>query len=138
MKTVYPTKVSITLILIISIIMGCILISLAVSSKWIPFFIDLLLYVSVVYLMVSIKYEINESQLIIHQAMGKMVIDINTIKSIEPTHTILSAPASSLDRLRISYNKYDEVVISPRQKEAFIRQLQTLNPQIVFKDRENS
>ena len=80
MKTVYPTKVSITLILIISIIMGCILISLAVSSKWIPFFIDLLLYVSVVYLMVSIKYEINESQLIIHQAMGKMVIDINTIK----------------------------------------------------------
>lgn len=136
MKTVYPTKVSITLILIISIIMGCILISLAVSSKWIPFFINLLLYVSVVYLMVSIKYEINESQLIIHQAMGKMVIDINTIKSIEPTHTILSAPASSLDRLRISYNKYDDVVISPRRKEEFIRQLQTINPNIVFKEKE--
>lgn len=136
MKTVYPTKVSITLILIISLIMGCILISLAVSSKWIPFFIDLLLYVSVVYLMVSIKYEINESQLIIHQAMGKMVIDINTIKSIEPTHTILSAPASSLDRLRISYNKYDDVVISPRRKEEFIRQLQSINPNIVFKEKE--
>lgn len=136
MKTVYPTKVSITLILIISIIMGCILISLAVSSKWIPFFIDLLLYVSLVYLMVSIKYEINESQLIIHQAMGKMVIDINTIKSIEPTHTILSAPASSLDRLRISYNKYGDVVISPRRKEEFIRQLQSINPNIVFKEKE--
>ena len=136
MKTVYPTKVSITLILIISLIMGCILISLAVSSKWIPFFIDLLLYISLVYLMVSIKYEINESQLIIHQAMGKMVIDINTIKSIEPTHSILSAPASSLDRLRISYNKYDDVVISPRRKEEFIRQLQTINPNIVFKEKE--
>ena len=136
MKTVYPTKVSITLILIISSIMGCILISLAVSSKWIPFFIDLLLYVSLVYLMVSIKYEINESQLIIHQAMGKMVIDINTIKSIEPTHTILSAPASSLDRLRINYNKYDDIVISPRRKEEFIRQLQTINPNIVFKEKE--
>ena len=136
MKTVYPTKVSITLILIISLIMGCILISLAVSSKWIPFFINLLLYVSVVYLMVSIKYEINESQLIIHQAMGKMVIDINTIKSIEPTHTILSAPASSLDRLRINYNKYDDIVISPRRKEEFIRQLQTINPNIVFKEKE--
>ena len=136
MKTVYPTKVSITLILIISLIMGCILISLAVSSKWIPFFIDLLLYISLVYLMVSIKYEINESQLIIHQAMGKMVIDINTIKSIEPTHTIISAPASSLDRLRISYNKYDDVVISPQRKEEFIRQLQTINPNIVFKEKE--
>ena len=136
MKTVYPTKVSITLILIISLIMGCILISLAVSSKWIPFFINLLLYVSVVYLMVSIKYEINDSQLIIHQAMGKMVIDINTIKSIEPTHTILSAPASSLDRLCISYNKYDDVVISPGRKEEFIRQLHSINPNIVFKEKE--
>jgi len=116
--------------------MGCILISLAVSSKWIPFFIDLLLYISLVYLMVSIKYEINESQLIIHQAIGKMVIDINTIKSIEPTHTILSAPASSLDRLRISYNKYDDVVISPRRKEEFIRQLHSINPNIVFKEKE--
>ena len=130
MKTVYPTKVSITLILIISLIMGCILISLAVSSKWIPFFINLLLYVSVVYLMVSIKYEINESQLIIHQTMGKMIIDINTIKSIEPTHTILSAPASSLDRLRISYNKYDDVVNSPQRKEEFIQHLLSINPQI--------
>lgn len=130
MKTIYRTKVSITLILIISLIMGCILISLAVSSKWIPFFINLLLYVSVVYLMVSIKYEINESQLIIHQTMGKMVIDINTVKSIEPTHTILSAPASSLDRLRISYNKYDDVVISPRRKEEFIQHLLSINPQI--------
>ena len=130
MKTVYRTKVSITLILIISLIMGCILILLAVSSKWIPFFIDLLLYASILYLMVSIKYEINELQLIIHQAMGKMTIDINTIKSIEPTHTILSAPASSLDRLRISYNKYDDVVISPRRTEEFIQHLLSINPQI--------
>ena len=136
MKTVYLTKVSVTLILIISIIMGCILISLAVSGKWIPFFIDLLLYVSVVYLMISIKYEINVSQLIIHQAMGKMVIDISTIKSIEPTHTILSAPASSFDRLRISYNKYDEVIVSPRRKEEFIRHLLSINPDIVLKEKE--
>lgn len=136
MKTVYPTKVSITLILIISLIMGCILISLAVSSKWIPFFIDLLLYASILYLMISIKYEINELQLIIHQAMGKMVIDINTIKSIEPTHTIVSSPAASLDRLRINYNKYDEVIVSPRRKEEFIRQLQTINPNILFKEKK--
>ena len=67
---------------------------------------------------------------------GRQVIDISTIKSIEPTHTILGAPASSLDRLRISYNKYDEVVISPRRKEEFISQLQSINPQIVFKEKQ--
>ena len=139
MKTVYPTKVSVTLVLIISLIMGCILVPYAIKSMWIPFTIILLLHFLLLFMLANIKYVITESQLIIDQSMGKWgkeVIDISTIKSIEPTHTILSAPASSLDRLRISYNKYDEVVISPRRKEEFIRQLQSINPQIVFKEKK--
>ena len=139
MKTVYPTKVSVTLVLIISLIMGCILVPYAIKSMWIPFTIILILHFLLLFMLANIKYVITESQLIIDQSMGKWgkeVIDISTIKSIEPTHTILSAPASSLDRLRISYNKYDEVVISPRRKEEFIRQLQSINPQIVFKEKK--
>ena len=139
MKTVYPTKVSATLVLIISLIMGCILVPYAIKSLWIPFTIILILHFLLLFMLANIKYVITESQLIIDQSMGKWgkeVIDISTIKSIEPTHTILSAPASSLDRLRISYNKYDEVVISPRRKEEFIRQLQSINPQIVFKEKK--
>ena len=139
MKTVYPTKVSVTLVLIISLIMGCILVPYAIKSLWIPFTIILILHFLLLFMLANIKYVITESQLIIDQSLGKWgkeVIDISTIKSIEPTHTILSAPASSLDRLRISYNKYDEVVISPRRKEEFIRQLQSINPQIVFKEKK--
>ncbi len=140
MKTVYPTKVSATLILFVSAAWLCVLSPFVINGLWIHFTVVLVFYFLLLYLMASIKYEINGSQLIVYQFIGKwgkIAIDINTIKGIEPTHTILSAPASSLDRLRISYNKYDDVVISPRRKEAFIRQLQTLNPQIVFKDREN-
>ena len=139
MKTVYPTKVSVTLVLIISLIMGCILVPYAIKSMWIPFTIILILHFLLLFMLANIKYVITESQLIIDQSLGKWgkeVIDISTIKSIEPTHTILSAPASSLDRLRISYNKYDEVVISPRRKEEFISQLQSINPQIVFKEKK--
>ena len=139
MKTVYPTKVSATLVLIISLIMGCILVPYAIKSLWIPFTIILLLHFLLLFMLANIKYVITESQLIIDQSMGKWgkeVIDISTIKSIEPTHTILSAPASSLDRLRISYNKYDDIIISPRRKEEFIRQLQSINPQIVFKEKK--
>jgi hypothetical protein len=139
MKTVYPTKVSATLVLIISLIMGCILVPYAIKSMWIPFTIILILHFLLLFMLANIKYVITESQLIIDQSMGKWgkeVIDISTIKSIEPTHTILSAPASSLDRLRISYNKYDEVVISPRRKEEFISQLQSINPQILFKEKK--
>ena len=139
MKTVYPTKVSVTLVLIISLIMGCILVPYAIKSLWIPFIIILLLHFLLLFMLANIKYVITESQLIIDQSLGKWgkeVIDISTIKSIEPTHTILSAPASSLDRLRISYNKYDDIIISPRRKEEFIRQLQSINPQIVFKEKK--
>ena len=139
MKTVYPTKVSATLVLIISLIMGCILVPYAIKSLWIPFTIILILHFLLLFMLANIKYVITESQLIIDQSLGKWgkeVIDISTIKSIEPTHTILSAPASSLDRLRISYNKYDDIIISPRRKEEFIRQLQSINPQIVFKEKQ--
>ena len=139
MKTVYPTKVSVTLVLIISLIMACILVPYAIKSLWIPFIIILILHFLFLYMLANIKYVITESQFIIDQSLGKwgrQIIDISTIKSIEPTHTILSAPASSLDRLRISYNKYDEVVISPRRKEEFISQLQSINPQIVFKEKQ--
>ena len=139
MKTVYPTKVSATLVLIISLIMGCILVPYAIKSLWIPFTIILILHFLLLFMLANIKYVITESQLIIDQSLGKWgkeVIDISAIKSIEPTHTILSAPASSLDRLRISYNKYDDIIISPRRKEEFIRQLQSINPQIVFKEKK--
>lgn len=139
MKNVYPTKVSVTLVLIISLIMGCILVAYAIKSLWIPFTIILILHFLLLFMLANIKYVITESQLIIDQSLGKWgkeVIDISTIKSIEPTHTILSAPASSLDRLRISYNKYDDIIISPRRKEEFIRQLQSINPQIVFKEKK--
>ncbi|MBR3495778.1 MAG: PH domain-containing protein [Prevotella sp.] len=139
MKTVYPTKVSATLVLIISLIMGCILVPYAIKNLWVPFIIILLLHFLLLFMLANIKYVINESQLIIDQSLGKWgkeVIDISTIKSIEPTHTILGAPASSLDRLRISYNKYDDIIISPRRKEEFIRQLQSINPQIVFKEKK--
>ena len=139
MKTVYPTKVSVTLVLIISLIMGCILVPYAIKSLWIPFTIILILHFLLLFMLANIKYVITESQLIIDQSLGKWgkeVIDISTIKSIEPTHTILSAPASSLDRLRISYNKYDDIIISPRRKEEFISQLQSINPQIVFKEKK--
>ena len=139
MKTVYPTKVSATLVLIISLIMGCILVPYAIKSLWIPFIIILILHFLLLFMLANIKYVITESQLIIDQSLGKWgkeIIDISTIKSIEPTHTILSAPASSLDRLRISYNKYDDIIISPRRKEEFISQLQSINPQIVFKEKK--
>ena len=138
MKTVYPTKISPLLICIVIFfsIVGPVFLCLH-SGEWHPFYICLSIFLLILALFTSIKYEITDTQLIVRQAwFFKEVIDINRIKSIETTHTILSAPAASFDRLRISYNKYDEIVISPRRKEEFISQLQSINPKIVFKEKQ--
>ncbi|NCD69900.1 PH domain-containing protein [Mucilaginibacter agri] len=58
-------------------------------------------------------------------------IEIAKIKSIEPNHSILSAPALSFDRIEIFYNTYDSVIISPKNKEDFIETLKQINPAIV-------
>ena len=57
-------------------------------------------------------------------------IDISSIKSISKTWNPISSPAPSLDRLEIKYGKWDSVIVSPREKQAFIQALQEINPDI--------
>lgn len=59
-------------------------------------------------------------------------IPIASIKKIEPTHTILSAPALSFDRIELFYGKYDSVVISPVNQADFIAELKNINPAIEY------
>jgi hypothetical protein len=77
------------------------------------------------------RYIINDNQLIV---MSTWVvyerIDIFKITKIEKTNSILSSPALSLDRIRIRYNKYDEVLISPKVKKEFVDELLKVNPTI--------
>lgn len=57
-------------------------------------------------------------------------VPIQKIKSIKKTKTWLSSPACSLDRIEISYNKYDSIVISPMNLDGFISDLNAINPSI--------
>ncbi|WP_339887700.1 PH domain-containing protein [uncultured Flavobacterium sp.] len=58
-------------------------------------------------------------------------VEIQTIRKIYKTRNPLSSPALSLDRIAIVYNKYDEVLISPKNKKEFIDELLKINPDIV-------
>lgn len=60
----------------------------------------------------------------------KKTISISSIRKIEPTDSILSAPALSMDRIVVRYNTYDEVVISPKEKKEFTEHLLRINPDI--------
>jgi hypothetical protein len=57
-------------------------------------------------------------------------IQIKSITKIEATKNPISAPATSLDRLEVFYNKYESVIISPKEKRAFIAHLKQLNANI--------
>lgn len=59
-------------------------------------------------------------------------INIKSIRRIVETRNPLSSPAASLDRLEVFYNKYDTVIISPREKAAFVAHLQQIKPEIAF------
>lgn len=58
-------------------------------------------------------------------------VEIQTIRKIYKTRNPLSSPALSLDRIAIVYNKFDEVLISPKNKKEFIDELLKINPDIV-------
>lgn len=72
------------------------------------------------------RYKIKGQQLIVWWTK----IDINSIKKIEKSNSFLSAPALSLDRIEISYNKYDSILISPKDKQGFVDELLKVNPSI--------
>jgi hypothetical protein len=60
-------------------------------------------------------------------------IDIHQIKRIEETNSPLSSPAASFDRIEITYNKFDSVIISPKEKLGFIQDILQINPSIEVK-----
>jgi hypothetical protein len=61
-------------------------------------------------------------------------IEIETIKKIKKTRTLMSSPALSLDRIEIFYNKFDSVIVSPENKAEFVAELKSINPAIEYFD----
>lgn len=56
--------------------------------------------------------------------------EIKDIRRVERTRSMLSSPALSLDRLSIKVGKYDEIVVSPADKNGFVEALLSVNPNI--------
>lgn len=76
---------------------------------------------------------VDEKELIIKSSfLVNIKIDIKTITCIEETKSLISSPALSTDRLKIFYNKYDSVIISPKNKIDFIKDLKSVNSLIII------
>ena len=58
------------------------------------------------------------------------VIPISEITSIEKSYNPLSSPAPSLRRLKVRYSKNRWILISPKEREKLVKELQLINSEI--------
>ena len=101
-------------------------------DRWIPLSILIMIILLGIYLSFTTHYTIDGKNLIVKSGfLVNKTIAISSIKKITETNSLLSAPAMSLDRLEISYGKFDDIIISPKEKQVFITHLLELHPAIL-------
>ena len=133
MATVYKSKVDIWIAVIILFVVAFSLISalreLSVYSpyaKWNALIIAAAGMGLPLWLLLTTRYIVTETQLVVHSGPFRWRIPISEISAMTPTYSPFSAPALSIKRLRIDYGNNKSVVISPRDRDAFIRQINSL------------
>ncbi|HSZ72127.1 MAG TPA: PH domain-containing protein [Cytophagaceae bacterium] len=129
--TTYPTKIGIELVVPIVVVFGISSAFLIYEKAWIGLLINMTAVTGISYVFTSMTYTVEGDTLCINSAlMSELNIDIKSIQRIQETRDPVSSPAASIDRLEILYGQSDRVLISPKCKKEFIRQLKAINPEI--------
>ena len=91
----------------------------------------ILVYAFILYLFLSTEYTIDKEKLKIKSGfIYNKYLNIDKIKSITKTNNPISAPAASFDRIEIHFEKFSSVIISPKDKIGFVKELIKRNPNI--------
>lgn len=127
----FRSKIDLWLPAVLCIALGLPIINGIYERVWQPVAIVLPVAFFITYGFVKLRYCIYGEVLIIKAGIFSYAkIQISEIKRIEKSNSILSSPALSLDRLSMSYGKYEEILVSPKEKQAFIDALLLVNPYI--------
>ena len=82
-----------------------------------------------IWLLVSTVYEVHEENLLIRSGPFRWTIPLSDIRTIEPSKSLISSPALSLNRLRIEYGSYKSILVSPEDQAGFIEAVQNHSAQ---------
>ena len=133
----YKSKVGLGLLGILSLGFGIGLYLIIIDWNSIGALIHLVTFGLVYYLLFSISYEIKNGYLLVnYAAFYQKKIEISGIRQIKETRNPLGSPAASLDRLEIQYGSSGFILVSPKEKMAFIDHLKSLNQEIQVKFRK--
>ena len=83
-----------------------------------------------VWIVLGTRYEFAEHDLLICSGPFRWRVPLEQVRAVAPSRSVLSAPALSLDRLRIAYGRAGSILISPRDKLQFLSELQRRCPGI--------
>ena len=97
-------------------------------------FLILLLSVFITVTFFTTYYEIQENLLVVSMFFYKTKINISEIKTIKYSNSLMKTnfykPGFHQRGIEIVYHKYDDIFISPNNREQFIEQLIEQNPTI--------
>ena len=129
---IYRSKISFGLLIFLTLIFIFIGIQLFKLTNNIVGIITIIItYTFIIYTFTSNKYTIKGN--VLNVKSGFLInenIDISNIKKIKETNNLISSPAASIDRIELFYNKFDSIIISPKNKADFISELKQINPEI--------
>ncbi|MDX1277871.1 PH domain-containing protein [Oceanihabitans sediminis] len=90
-----------------------------------------LLFAFVLHVFLKTEYTINNKELEIKCGFfSYKPIHISEIREINKTNNIISSPAASFDRIEVKHGKYDSIILSPKDKLQFSKDLREINPNI--------
>lgn len=120
----------------VTLILGLIIGTLVVKNEPFGVFqstggISIVVYAVLLYLNFSTIYIIDKGILTVKCGIFyHKRFDISKITSIYKTGDIIASPAPSLDRIALTYGEYDVIILSPKNKMDFARELTRINPTI--------
>jgi hypothetical protein len=130
----FKSKIDLWLVIFLGIALGLPFFRALYSQAWGLAILMFLVNAFVWHVFSNTFYSIENENLIIKSGfLVNIEIDIRNIKEISESNNILSSPALSLDRIEIGYNKFDTILISPKDKTRFIETILKINPEVEIK-----
>ncbi len=131
MVTVYRSKIDAWLVVVLGVaVIASLFAVLAIIPSGTPVALATAVFTALIgiglplWLLLSTRYTLGNGRLVVQSGPFKWLIPVADITSITQSSSLLSSPALSLDRLRIDYTPSSSLMISPRNKDEFLRDIE--------------
>lgn len=131
MRTLYRSKTDLWLIALLAIAMiasvfgALVMLSTGTPTAWVVAAFIIIVGVGLpLWLLLSTRYVLSHNQLRVISGPFSWYVPIARITAITATSSPASSPALSLDRLRIDYGVGKSIIISTRNKEQFVKDIE--------------